>query len=201
MAVLDREYIIRKGRHRSGFYFSPILRKESVESVSRVVGINQSMLYNFGSIDNWDVNKLWGYSFGFHHRNSIRMGWSVSSENEGKRIQLYAYIYNRGKRIIIKISDPILPAEKDYFVKTSICIERDDRIRVDLIDYKGIFCSESIPFIVPSGCYWGYWLFPYFGGNKCATHDVRVPIYKGFPFSGQLKNTNQDYSGVTLPTP
>jgi len=173
MSVFDRDYIIKRGDHRSGYYFSPILRRKSIELVSRVVKLNPSMLYDFGGIDNCDVNKIYGYSIGFHHRNSVRLGWSV--DKNIRRVQLYAYLYNRGKRIIIKLADPITIANGYRDIECSIRAS-EKHVHFALYDNRGIFCSEDIPFVFPGGCFWGYWLFPYFGGNNVAPHDVLVPL-------------------------
>ena len=48
--------------------------------------------------ENYDqVNKLYGFSEGFHHWNSARTGWRCV---DGENIELLAYSYINGKRII-----------------------------------------------------------------------------------------------------
>jgi len=46
-------------------------------------------------VDRWDLNKLPGISFDWHHHlNSVRMAWVVDAENN---IQLWTYIRREGK--------------------------------------------------------------------------------------------------------
>ena len=41
-------------------------------------------------------NKLFGLSYGHHHRNSIRIGW----RGTGEEVEIAAYVYERGVRTI-----------------------------------------------------------------------------------------------------
>lgn len=44
------------------------------------------------------VEKLWGFTFGHIHKNSIRLGWNYNGEKD--EFNLYSYIYKNKERII-----------------------------------------------------------------------------------------------------
>ena len=47
------------------------------------------------------TNKLFGWSYGMHHKNSIRVGWRPAFDAEtSKKIDLFFYSYNNGIRKI-----------------------------------------------------------------------------------------------------
>ena len=64
--------------------------------MSFVVKFDNSAIYQTVIAENqYDINKLWGFSEGFDHQyNSARIGWAW---NDGA-LRLYAYSYNRGVR-------------------------------------------------------------------------------------------------------
>jgi len=54
------------------------------------------------NIDDYDINKLCGLSFGFPYtKNSVRLGWTPNFDNDGS-IFLYAYIHDNYKFIYKK---------------------------------------------------------------------------------------------------
>src|SRR5438552_4118608 len=54
-------------------------------------------LYPIVDTDDDDLNKLFGWSFGYHHKNSIRIAWRPD-EKDNTKIQVHSYMYNEGKR-------------------------------------------------------------------------------------------------------
>jgi hypothetical protein len=69
-------YRIKKNNHYSGFHFRPILgnMKLSFECI-----LDETCTYNLGDVDQYDINKLIGLSYGYHHINSIRLGWNYNN--------------------------------------------------------------------------------------------------------------------------
>ena len=73
--------------------------------------------------DDEDINKLYGFSYGVHHKNSLRFSWKPDFNNKG----------------MIKVS------------------------------------AYWIDFVKPKFT-WGYFLFPYFGGNNTAANNMTITI-------------------------
>ncbi len=57
----------------------------------------QSAIYQFNDEDQHDVNKLFGFSVGWHHKNSYRFGWRPSADLT--KIEIVAYEYRNGVRV------------------------------------------------------------------------------------------------------
>lgn len=156
-----KKYLIEEGNHRSGFY--PNLHF-NIKNIKYEVIFTESCLYKFNDVDDYDVNKLFGISFGYHHNNSIRFGWDIEDEE----IAIYAYSYKSSKRDIKKIIS--IPINRKYIFEINVFD--------GYYDMK-IFNSENnligwanIPKVKTTKLC--YNLFPYFGGNKVAPHDIKI---------------------------
>lgn len=148
------------------------------------VSFTDSCRYGFGTKDDNDINKLFGVAFitwgsfwfviknlfkgklkALHHYNSIRYGWRYDALSN--RFEVWRYIYLNGDRFMWYV-DGLNVGES---VKLEI-------IPIDLNDTK---CTYSL-----GGNYqiWmpahslKYKLFPYFGGNNPAPHDMEIKINK-----------------------
>ena len=109
-----------------------------------------------------DINKLYGVSDGntHHQDNSARFGWNWN----GKEIQLYAYCYAGSVR------------EYKYIGTTEIGQAHSYSIRVDNSQYIFQF-DNKIEYMhreITDSVLNGYSLYPYFGGDETAPHDVRI---------------------------
>lgn len=125
-----------------------------------------SCFFDLKDEDQHDVNKLFGFSIGYHHRTSFRFGWRPILE-EGK-IEIVAYEYhdnvrqptmsickihpNKWYEFIIIYNRP--KARSYYFV--------EDEGFTNLVRLKGR----------KSGL--GYTLGIYFGGNEKAPQDIII---------------------------
>ena len=112
----------------------------------------------------YDINKLYGFSDcdSNHHVNSARFGWRWN----GQAIEIHAYCYVNSKRIsavlgTVKINEP---------AKMSIAIVTGKY----MFDLKGEV--HTMPRGCPGNFARGYQLYPYFGGDETAPHDVRILI-------------------------
>jgi hypothetical protein len=111
-----------------------------------------------------DINKLVGFSdcFSLHHKNSARFGWNWDLTN--KVMKLHAYSYNNGNRQFAFI--------KNIPLKTIVNLS----LRVEGHQY--IFTADGVEVRLPRHCgnswAWGYKLFPYFGGDETAPHDINI---------------------------
>ena len=160
-----KSYFIKKGNHRSGFF--PNLYLKMISSKYEIMFL-ENCLYKLGDVDDYDINKLFGISFGLHHKNSMRFGWNI----DGNKIAIHAYYYKMGIRFMNKLisinTNEVYTFEikvHDNFFELSI-INKNNQ----LINTTNIAKAKTVN--------WGYRLFPYFGGNKCAPHDMEIKMKK-----------------------
>jgi hypothetical protein len=160
---------IKKGKHYSNKRFPvPLIGRESVHCR---VTFDNTARYNLQGPDQYDINKLFGFSEGFnHHKHSARIGWNWNPQLQ--RIQLSAYCYVNGKRQVAMIGNihpgqtieariSALPGRYTFFVFADSFQE-------------GVETAE-IP-RTKKGRIFGFRLNPYFGGNQPAPHDIAIEL-------------------------
>jgi hypothetical protein len=114
-----------------------------------------------------DFNKLFGFSYGLHQTNSVRIGWKAV----GDRIRVAGYVYQNGVRTI-KGFAWVNPEQL-----TIISIQHDTQAGV-----VWFTCGDkvlSLPYTASPTV--GYYLNPYFGGDCNAPETMyiemnRVPV-------------------------
>jgi len=125
-----------------------------------------SCLYDLRDEDQWDTNKLFGFSIGHHqHQSSFRFGWRpILKEN---KIEIVAYEYHNGLRN--KIMPICRVTINEWHVFRIIYIPDLGRCyyRINDIEFVNKFCLMK-----KHG--WGYILGVYFGGNKKAPQDIII---------------------------
>ncbi|MEM9895362.1 MAG: hypothetical protein AAF789_03255 [Bacteroidota bacterium] len=116
-------------------------------------------------INQHDINKLYGFSDcnSSHHENSARFGWRWL---EG-RLEIFAYTYVNGDRISEYICSVPLGQIVQYEISFNehfyfFQVEGYETIKIE----RGDSCTR--------GLY--YRLFPYFGGDEVAPHDIAIRI-------------------------
>jgi hypothetical protein len=109
-----------------------------------------------------DINKLYGFADNnqHHHLYSARFGWRYSRGI----LSLHAYVYNNGERK----QQHIAAIEPGREYSCSVEVNAD----------KYIFRLNSVVVDMPrmATTRKGYKLFPYFGGDEVAPHDIRIWI-------------------------
>lgn len=156
------KYLIPKGEHYSqGNNFTTFEGPEMVFTVR----FDSSCIYRTADPDNqWDINKLYGFSDNgtLHHQYSARIGWRWS---EGA-LRLFAYTYNNAVREEKELA--VVPIGKE--VRCAIKVSKG--VYLFSVNEK----QEALTRLssTPSGK--GYKLYPYFGGDEVAPHDVRIWI-------------------------
>jgi hypothetical protein len=129
------------------------------------VRFDSSCIYKTLAPENqWDINKLYGFADNnaLHHQFSARFGWRWS---EGA-LRLFAYTYNNGERSSKELGT--IPIGKD--VKCAIVVKGEQY--VFSVNDKEV----AIPRHSTSATARGYQLYPYFGGDETAPHEVRIWI-------------------------
>ena len=159
-------FSIKKGRHYSdGFLYKIINLFHDSDNMTHFVTFNETAIYTDETLDKFDVNKLFGFSIGLHHRNSYRFGWN---SYDGK-IHIYAYSYINGKRTI----DEICVVEQDLEYKLMIRI-KNGKVIFSVIDNE-YNIKQAVQFSSNKRLL-GYCLWPYFGGNKTASKNINIEI-------------------------
>jgi len=160
-----RNYTIKEGTHGPRFDFALHcgIRKMSFKAL-----FDKSCIYD--KIDKEDdLNKLRGFSYGRHHKNSVRIGWKPSRIIPYK-IEIWSYMYINGKRKYEHIVDVDVNTLVNYSITWA-----DENIVIIVRD--ALQCSKvyKTPAPVPKFKF-GYHMFPFFGGNAPAPHDMRIKI-------------------------
>ena len=156
------EYLIKKGKHAAeGNHFNIL----STNEINCEVVFDSSALYlSANGANQEDVNKLTGFSDcnDNHQRNSARIGWSWN----GRAVALYAYAYVNNERMIKTLS--AVPLHKAVTCS----------VRAEGGQYY--FSTGTVTDSIPRHCagYSGsrYKLYPYFGGDETAPHDITIRI-------------------------
>lgn len=118
--------------------------------------------------DDFAVNKLFGLSYGMHHNNSIRVGWTPA--NEPGHIDLFFYFYINGMLF-----------EKPFCV---VEIGKKYTIEIDISNNQASFTIAGRNFSTTIDSYYfplpkfqgGYTLFPHVGGGLPARVDTKIYI-------------------------
>ena len=155
-------YLILKGKHSSN---APVSITQA-NSIHFEAMFDESAIYNLGNEDQLDINKLIGLSEGMesHHKNSVRIGWRWSLDKQ--TVELLSYCYINGERSYTHICDVNL---HERFEGT-ISIERDCYyVRINSQEHREKRLKESTSGI-------RYLLFPYFGGNQKAPHNITIAL-------------------------
>ena len=156
-----KTYQIKSGNHRSGIFFRPFLKSR----LSFCAKFSQSCIYNFNTVDQFDINKLMGFSRGLHHHNSARIGWRSKED----KIEIVSYCYINKIRIQEETLAIISPEENIY---CSIFDKKTSWI----ISVQTISFYKKIEIPKDNVIKFGYMLFPYFGGNMTAPNNMEINI-------------------------
>lgn len=156
------KYTIRKGQHfTDGNVFTPV----ETEALKFLVHFDSSAIYQTIVAENqYDINKLYGFSDNNtqHHLYSARIGWRWSDS----ALRLFAYVYNNGIVSSKELSIVTIGADIDC----SIAVAGSEYI-FTINDQR-----TAMPRLSTTPKAKGYLLYPYFGGDEVAPHDVTIRI-------------------------
>ena len=111
----------------------------------------------------YDINKLYGFSEGFNHQyNSARIGWRWSNDS----LRLFGYVYNNGTRVNSEISTVTIGDT----IRCSISLF--DSFYQFKVNQRVLTLSRTAVGSVASG----YQLYPYFGGDETAPQPIKIKI-------------------------
>ena len=154
-------YTISKGEHSSS---GSSFKRLNTQKVRFEVTFDKSAIYTTTDPSNQaDINKLYGLSDcgNQHHVNSARFGWRWYNN----QLELHAYTY-------------LAQARKSEYI-TSIPLDKAALCELTLDNGKYIFNVNGVQVTLPRGCNGkmdAYQLYPYFGGDEVAPHDIKIYI-------------------------
>lgn len=156
------EYLIPKGSH---YATENVYRSLHINKLMFSALFDSSCIYTTQSEWNaGDINKLYGFSDcnAGHHENSARFGWLWN----GQSLEIHAYCYVGGMRQIKLMG--IIPIGTP--ANMSISLEPGHYV----FEMNGK--TERMPRSCSSDYADGYQLYPYFGGDEAAPHEIRIRI-------------------------
>jgi hypothetical protein len=169
-----RQLKIKKDKRYPLFdWFLPLIlfRKKSYKR-DFVIKFDKSAIYKFNDEDQYDINKLFGFSIGMHHTTSFRFGWRPTADL--KRIEILTYEYQNGTRRSVSIREISLNRWYRYrlewcpetsSVKYLVIGRTDNKYDID----RHVSSVKKVGWLNL-----GYTLGAYFGGNKKAPHDIII---------------------------
>jgi hypothetical protein len=156
------KYTIEKGNQ---YCNSSSYKSIETTEMKFTVKFDSTAIYETASPENqYDINKLYGFSDNNsdHHQYSARFGWRWSD----KALRLFAYVYNEGAVLSKELSTIAIGKEINCSIKA---------IRANyLFTVNGI--TTQLPRLATTEKAKGYQLFPYFGGDEAAPHQVNIWI-------------------------
>lgn len=170
-----KNFRIKKGRHRSISYLEYLFK---FPITKRKVFNYNLMFTSFcyytekdlkNKINFRDINKAVGVGslFHFHHNESVRFGWRPSLTKN--YISLFVYGYVNGNRYYIFLEDfPVNKTIKATIDIKNYCVTVSSKDKDRVIDINKTKFKKLIktPFL--------YKLYPYFGGDEKAPHDIII---------------------------
>jgi hypothetical protein len=137
--------------------------------MSRTYMFTGSCLYDLKDEDQGDVNKLFGYSLGLHHINSVRFGWRANIKNA--TIEIVAYEYRDKVRSVT----PICEVKLNEPYKYDIQYNGYGQVQYAVYEKDGFQVMGIVnPLVLKHKYNIGYTLGIYFGGNEKAPQDITI---------------------------
>lgn len=142
-------------------------------SFAWVVKFTNSCRYDLGNDDQYDTNKLVGIGYlPGHHKDSARFGWRYDKVKG--QIEIMAYCYVKGQRVIQSLCFCDIDKEYDLFLKVlsncyylSVCEQGTPKV----IGYAWVNHNHNKHF--------KYRLGVFFGGNQVAPHEMTIELKRG----------------------
>lgn len=168
-----KRYHIKKGRHYSNrAHLGLTLSNDHIVTAY----FDKNCLYQIEGEDSHDINKLFGFSTAWHHHvQSIRLGWRCL---DGKGIEILTYPH-----------DAEVEESKERFINFEGIflldqVEPKQRFECQIFNHRDEFTfyyrsgeyenMVNIPKLSYHFTFIHYYLYPYFGGNKRAPHDMDI---------------------------
>lgn len=182
-----RTYVIFKKFHMVLFKLPQVIfYLKAHKLVKRQFIFTDSCKYN---IPEHGINKLFGFSFGWHHDNSVRFGWKFIEGSSHlpnltypDKIEICAYLYVDGNRREQRICEVNINQLYTYHIEYYIANRSNHMVtlwvRSNLDISEGNTNYQKFTYTLPNNIpKWGYKLFPYFGTEgktHRAPHKIKI---------------------------
>ena len=155
-------YLIKSGGHSTA---NNTYKPVETDTLQFAVKFDSTAIYQTTlPVNQYDINKLYGFSDNGadHHQYSARFGWAW---HDGA-LHLYGYVYNAGKR------------ESIHLGAVPIGVELVCTLAVTPTQYVFSYgdVSQKLPRTSTTPKAKGYLLYPYFGGDEVAPHNINIWI-------------------------
>jgi DUF971 family protein len=162
-----KTYTIKQGNHyANGLNFK---LHSNLHQLNFKAKLSSNCLYQFDDADNFDINKLYGVTWGLtNDNNSFRIGWNC--QNNNGMIQYFAYMHKNGSMSWQYLFQELPNVEINFHIEFLKDVNYINIYRLDAMESYGIWYQFS------DVSNTGYYNFPYFGGNKVAPHDMTIGI-------------------------
>ena len=107
-----------------------------------------------------DWNKLFGWSYGLHQKNSLRLAW----KSMNGKIRIGWYMYEKGVRRSNGFASVDVETVTEMSIKHFV---EEGQIAFSCGDKKVFITYDTLPS-------WGYTLNPYYGGNCSAPETMQI---------------------------
>jgi hypothetical protein len=156
------KFVLPQGKHSKGF---PLEALQSSELRFTAIFDESAIYETTDPVNQYDINKLMGFSDcnSHHHDNSARFGWNWL---DGKLL-IHAYVYVDGEVMYQEIGEVPLNEPSEYTLRLL-----DNAYEFQINDLPIVQMPRKAP--CTSGLY--YKLFPYFGGDEVAPHDITILV-------------------------
>lgn len=164
------EYTFKKGRHYPTPCMGIDLRlfpHQREYNLACDVRFHDNCSYDIDT-DQSDINKLLGFAYGPHHRESDRVGWRYIKDTGMMELMLYSYEHSK----VIKKSLGSVPLNEWFSLSMNVVISDDKRLITIRINNK----TRNFTLEAPRSYWFQYRLTPYFGGNRTSPHDMVISI-------------------------
>ena len=155
-------YTIAKGAHSSD---KNVYKPVTTPEMKFVVKFDNSAMYQTINPSNQlDINKLFGFSDNNqeHHMHSARIGWRWYNN----QLELFGYAYNGGGFSYKYITAVPLNQEIDCSIKVQgqSYVMTANGVTISMV--RGATTEQGV----------GYQLYPYFGGDEVAPHEIKIQV-------------------------
>jgi hypothetical protein len=145
----------------------------------KTVVFDSTCLYKLNTIDDSDINKLFGWGISVTSVHSVRFGWNCKS---GTGIDLYAYLHYNGSRWIIPKDSSSNKLRADLIgkgFKPGLPIACGIYRSRDALTFEAVQGTRKETLVIkffdfPDG--FGFFQYPYFGGNTRAPHRMVITL-------------------------
>jgi len=155
-------HTIKAGQHSSN---NSVIKSGEFSELNFIVKFDNSAVYTTADPANQkDINKLYGFADNndHHQQFSARIGWRWSDG----ALRLFGYVYNNGIVDYKEITNVEIGTEINCTIKAAT-----DQYIFSVND-RQISMNRASKTIAATG----YKLFPYFGGDEVAPHDIHIWI-------------------------